>query len=113
MRLQRISFGRSDIPPRVRSVDCRGGAALQRMAALDLELSIFGPPKQDLRATAQQHAEGAGGAVRYDASFSRCASGSASSFFSVLFSIWRIRSRVTPKARPTSSSVRAFWPLRP
>ena len=33
------------------------------------------------------------------------ASGSVSSFFSVLFSIWRIRSRVTPKAWPTSSSV--------
>ena len=41
----------------------------------------------------------------YDASRSRCASGSASSFFSVWFSIWRIRSRVTLKARPTSSSV--------
>jgi hypothetical protein len=49
----------------------------------------------------------------YEASLSRCASGRPSSFFSVLFSIWRIRSRVTPKARPTSSSVRAFWPRRP
>ncbi len=33
------------------------------------------------------------------------ASGRVSSFFSVLFSIWRMRSRVTPKAWPTSSSV--------
>ena len=41
----------------------------------------------------------------YDASRSRCASGSASSFLSVWFSIWRIRSRVTLNARPTSSSV--------
>ena len=29
---------------------------------------------------------------------SACASGNPSSFFSVLFSIWRIRSRVTPNA---------------
>jgi hypothetical protein len=49
----------------------------------------------------------------YEASLSRCASGSPSSFFSVLFSIWRIRSRVTPNARPTSSSVRALWPRSP
>ena len=49
----------------------------------------------------------------YEASLRRCASGSPSSFFSVLFSIWRIRSRVTPNARPTSSSVRAFWPFSP
>jgi len=35
----------------------------------------------------------------------RCASGSASSFFNVWFSIWRMRSRVTLNARPTSSSV--------
>ena len=31
----------------------------------------------------------------------------------VLDSIWRIRSRVTPNARPTSSSVRALWPFSP
>jgi len=41
------------------------------------------------------------------------ASGSDSSFFSVLFSIWRIRSRVTPNARPTSSSVQGGSPFRP
>ena len=51
--------------------------------------------------------------VVYEASLRRCASGSPSSFFSVLFSIWRIRSRVTPNARPTSSSVRALFPLSP
>ncbi len=51
--------------------------------------------------------------VVYEASLRRCASGSPSSFFSVLFSIWRIRSRVTPNARPTSSSVRALWPFSP
>ena len=34
-----------------------------------------------------------------------CASGRPSSFFSVLFSICRMRSRVTPNALPTSSSV--------
>ena len=33
--------------------------------------------------------------VVYEASLRRWASGSPSSFFSVLFSIWRIRSRVT------------------
>ena len=47
------------------------------------------------------------------ASLSRCASGRPSSFFSVLFSIWRMRSRVTPNARPTSSSVRALLPRSP
>ena len=44
---------------------------------------------------------------------SACASGRPSSFFSVLFSIWRIRSRVTPNARPTSSSVHGCVPERP
>jgi len=44
-------------------------------------------------------------AAAYDASRSRCASGSASSFLSVWFSICRIRSRVTLNVRPTSSSV--------
>ena len=51
--------------------------------------------------------------VVHEASLSRCASGRPSSFFSVLFSIWRMRSRVTPNARPTSSSVRALLPLSP
>ena len=51
--------------------------------------------------------------VVHEASLRRCASGSPSSFFSVLFSIWRMRSRVTPNARPTSSSVRALCPVRP
>ena len=41
------------------------------------------------------------------------ASGSVSSRLSVLFSIWRIRSRVTPKARPTSSSVHGASPRSP
>jgi hypothetical protein len=41
----------------------------------------------------------------YEASRSRCASGRASSFLSVWFSICRIRSRVTLNARPTSSRV--------
>ena len=49
----------------------------------------------------------------HEASLRRCASGSPSSFFNVLFSICRMRSRVTPKARPTSSSVRAFPPASP
>jgi hypothetical protein len=42
-----------------------------------------------------------------------CASGRDSSFFSVLFSIWRMRSRVTPNALPTSSSVQGWEPSRP
>ena len=42
-----------------------------------------------------------------------CASASARSFFSVWFSIWRMRSRVTLNVRPTSSSVRGCWPSRP
>jgi deazaflavin-dependent oxidoreductase (nitroreductase family) len=47
------------------------------------------------------------------ASRSICASGRRFSFFSVLFSIWRIRSRVTPKVRPTSSRVSGSRPVRP
>ncbi len=45
------------------------------------------------------------GGGAYVASRRRCASGSDSSFFSVWFSICRMRSRVTLNARPTSSSV--------
>ena len=41
------------------------------------------------------------------------ASASARSFFRLWCSIWRIRSRVTLKARPTSSSVRGCLPSRP
>ena len=41
------------------------------------------------------------------------ASASARSFFRLWCSIWRIRSRVTLNARPTSSSVRGCWPSRP
>ena len=52
-------------------------------------------------------------ANRYTQSLRPCASGSDSSFFSVLFSIWRIRSRVTPNAWPTSSSVHGCAPSRP
>ena len=52
-------------------------------------------------------------AERQLASRSICASGRRCSFFSVLFSIWRIRSRVTPKVRPTSSSVSGSAPERP
>ena len=39
--------------------------------------------------------------------------GSDSSLLSVLFSIWRMRSRVTPNALPTSSSVHGGAPSRP
>jgi hypothetical protein len=44
---------------------------------------------------------------------SRSASGSDLSLRSVCVSIWRMRSRVTPNARPTSSSVRGSSPSRP
>ena len=50
---------------------------------------------------------------RQPVSRSRCASGSDSSFLSVWFSIWRMRSRVTLNARPTSSSVNGRAPVRP
>ena len=50
---------------------------------------------------------------RYTQSLSPWASGRDSSFFSVLFSIWRMRSRVTPNARPTSSRVHGWEPSRP
>jgi hypothetical protein len=45
MRLQRISFGRSDIPPRVKGDDCRAGVARRvvrhRTTSLDLKLGVF------------------------------------------------------------------------
>jgi hypothetical protein len=46
-------------------------------------------------------------------SLSFAESASARSFFRLWFSIWRIRSRVTLKVRPTSSSVRGCSPFRP
>ena len=48
-----------------------------------------------------------------DAPRSRSASGSDLSLRSVCVSIWRMRSRVTPNARPTSSSVRGSSPSSP
>jgi hypothetical protein len=53
------------------------------------------------------------GRPAYIQSRSACASGSDSSFFSVLFSICRMRSRVTPNALPTSSSVHGWPPVSP
>src|SRR5581483_237993 len=49
----------------------------------------------------------------YATSWRACDSASARSFFRLWFSIWRIRSRVTLKARPTSSSVRGCSPSSP
>ena len=49
----------------------------------------------------------------YATSRSFCASASDCSFFSDWFSIWRMRSRVTLKVLPTSSSVRGCSPPRP
>ncbi len=49
----------------------------------------------------------------YATSRSVCESASARSFFRLWFSICRMRSRVTLKVRPTSSSVRGCWPSRP
>ena len=46
-------------------------------------------------------------------SLTLAASASARSFFRLWCSIWRIRSRVTLNARPTSSSVRGCWPSSP
>ncbi len=51
--------------------------------------------------------------VNQQQSRSGWASGRLSSFFRVEFSIWRMRSRVTPKVRPTSSSVQGGAPSRP
>ncbi len=49
----------------------------------------------------------------YATSRSFCASASDCSFLSDWFSIWRMRSRVTLKVRPTSSSVRGCSPPSP
>jgi hypothetical protein len=61
MRLQRISFGRSDIPPRVKLDDCRGvqvaRCARDWIASLDLELRVLRPTQEDL-STAPQCARG-------------------------------------------------------
>src|SRR5262249_38517815 len=51
--------------------------------------------------------------IRYATSRSFSLSASARSFFSPWLSIWRIRSRVTRNARPTSSSVHGAPPFRP
>src|SRR4029079_5289252 len=53
------------------------------------------------------------GRRRYATSRSLTASASARSFFRLWFSICRIRSRVTLKVRPTSSSVLGCWPSSP
>ena len=60
-------------------------------------LEILGPVEQRGQATSR----------------TRCASASARSFFSPWCSIWRMRSRVTLNARPTSSSVLGCWPSSP
>jgi len=49
----------------------------------------------------------------YATSLSELVTASARSFFRLWFSIWRIRSRVTLNARPTSSSVRGCSPSSP
>ena len=59
------------------------------------------------------YAERAGRRADYATSLTRCASASARSFFRPWCSIWRMRSRVTLNARPTSSSVRGCWPSSP
>ena len=50
---------------------------------------------------------------RYATPRRRAAAGSDCSLRRLWFSIWRIRSRVTLNARPTSSSVRGLCPSRP
>src|SRR3954462_8904872 len=63
MRLQRISFGRSDIPPSQSGGDCRGAlfvfAAGQRPPCFNLELGVLRPTERDVRIAAQR--------VRWDA----------------------------------------------
>jgi len=85
----------------------RGGLLSRRERAASAAAdALLQPPRPSAAANAllsrRERAERARG---YDASRRRCASGSASSFLSVWFSICRIRSRVTLNARPTSSSV--------
>ena len=109
---QRTGVGRALAQPRLRGLG--GGARVpghrqpgQRALLREPGLRGDRPRRPSSRRGHVVHAS------PYDASLRRCASGSPSSFFSVLFSIWRMRSRVTPNARPTSSSVRALWPRSP
>ena len=84
--LARVYGGRQDAQPRLPRHGQPGQRALLR--------------EQRLRGDRQGRRSSRRVDVVYEASLRRCASGSPSSFFSVLFSIWRIRSRVTPNARP-------------
>ena len=86
-RAEEVTFGRQERASVTRVEPTRSDATFARPSRV--------PRAQKPRGTNRS----------YDASRSRCASGSASSFFSVWFSIWRMRSRVTLNARPTSSSV--------
>ena len=81
---------------------------------------VYSPSPLASRAHSQHAAAGRPRAESYRSALAQpivprrlWASGSVSSFLSVLFSIWRMRSRVTPNARPTSSSVRGRSPVRP
>ncbi len=91
--LQSVPFDRSGTPPE----------AVRSVAAARAPRGGEDPGAAAPRATP----------APYDASRSRCVSGSDSSFLSVWFSIWRMRSRVTLKAWPTSSSVRGRSPVSP
>ena len=96
-------------PPRARVCRGRGGRIPRHRQPGERSLLR----EQRLRRDRQRGRAARRHDVVHEASLRRCASGSPSSFFSVLFSIWRMRSRVTPNARPTSSSVRAFCPRSP
>jgi hypothetical protein len=102
--------------PRCTEVDRKGGSghrATAPRAGRDADAGLaaaLSPQPFPRRPGRNQRSRDSG---LYASSRSRCASGSCFSFFSVLFSIWRIRSRVTPNARPTSSRVSGSCPRNP
>ena len=82
----------------------RGGGGVQK----EFRLGAGGPGPFPVRRAGRRSRR-----ERQATSRSFCESASARSFFRLWFSIWRIRSRVTLNARPTSSSVRGCSPFSP
>src|SRR6185295_4416863 len=91
----------------------------RRSADLQMQVGAFALDQQLERFVDLEHPDlyrpGCPHSLALDQVTSRsfCASPNCCSFFSDWFSIWRIRSRVTLKVRPTSSSVRGCSPPSP
>jgi hypothetical protein len=89
--------------------------AAQRLVGVGHDLSDRGADALLVPGLVRERFEGLGPVQQrgYATSRTRAASASARSFFRPWCSIWRMRSRVTLNARPTSSSVRGCCPSSP